>query len=55
MGTCPLGFLANPQPSTDLIRLYQLPFELASHAIPLSMMNCQGLMLGLMANIFLYP
>ena len=28
MGTCPLGFLANPQLSTGLICLYQLPFEL---------------------------
>jgi len=28
MGLDPLGFLANPQLSTDLICLYQLPFEL---------------------------
>ena len=28
MGTGPLGFLANSQLSTDLICLYQLPFEL---------------------------
>jgi len=28
MGTGPLGFLANPQLLTDLIYLYQLPFEL---------------------------
>ena len=27
MGTGPLGFLADPQLSTDLICLYQLPFE----------------------------
>ena len=47
MGTGPLGFLANPQLSTGLSR--------ASHAIPLSMMSCRGLMLGLQANIFLYP
>jgi len=28
MGSGPLGFLANPQLSTDLVSLYQLPFEL---------------------------
>jgi len=28
MGTDPLEFLANPQLSTDLICLYQLPFEM---------------------------
>jgi len=33
IGSGPLGFLANPQLSTDLVCLYQLPFELASHAI----------------------
>ena len=27
VNTCPLGFLANPQLSTDLVCLYQLPFE----------------------------
>ena len=27
MGTGPLGFLTNPQLSTDLVCLYQLPFE----------------------------
>ena len=27
MGIAPLGFLANPQLSMDLICLYQLPFE----------------------------
>ena len=55
MGTGPLGFLANPQLSTDLVYLYQLPLSRASHAIPLSMMSCRGLMLGLKANVFLYP
>ena len=39
IGSGPLGFLANPQLSTDLVCLYQLSFELASHAIPLSMMS----------------
>jgi len=48
MGTCPLGFLANPQLSTD----YRLSW--ASHAIPLSMMSYRGLVLGLKANISLY-
>jgi len=28
MGSGPLGFFANPQLSTDLVCLYQLPFEL---------------------------
>jgi len=28
MGSGPLEFLANPQLSTDLVRLYQQPFEL---------------------------
>jgi len=28
MGSGPLGFLANPQLSTGLVCLYQLPFEL---------------------------
>ena len=54
MGTGPLGFLANPQLSTGLICLYQ-HLSRASHAIPLSMMSCRELMLGLKANIFLYP
>jgi len=27
-GSGPLGFLANPQLSTDLVYLYKLPFEL---------------------------
>ena len=54
-GTGPLRFLANPQLSTDVIYLYQLPLSWASHAIPLSMMSYRGLMLGLKANIFLYP
>ena len=52
MGTSPLGFLANPQLSTDLICLYQLPFELGSHAIPLSIMSCQRFMLGLKGQHF---
>ena len=52
MGTGPLGFLANPQLSTDLICLYQLPLSRASHAIPLSMMSCRGLMLGLKSQRF---
>jgi len=52
MGPSPLGFLANPQLSTDLVCLYQLPFELA---IPLGMMSCRRLMLDLKTNIFLYP
>ena len=50
-----IGFLANPQLLTDLVCLYQLPFELGSHVIPLSMMSCRGLILDLKANIFLYP
>jgi len=28
MGSGPLGFLANPQLSTDLVCLYQPPFEI---------------------------
>jgi len=28
MGSGPLGFSANPQLPTDLVCLYQLPFEL---------------------------
>jgi len=39
VGSGPLRFLVNPQLSTDLVCLYQLPFELASHAIPLSVMS----------------
>jgi len=55
MGPRPLGFLANPQLSTDLMGLYQPPLSWASHAIPLSMISCRRLMLDLKANIFLYP
>ena len=55
MGIGPLGFLANPQLSTGLICLYQHRLSRASHAIPLSMMSCQELMLGLRDNIFLFP
>ena len=55
MGTGLLDFLANPQLSMDLIYLFNYRLSWASYAIPLSMMSCQGLMLGLKANIFLYP
>ena len=55
MRTGPLGFLANPQLSTDWYAFTNYHLSRASHAIPLSMMSCQGLTLGLKANIFLYP
>jgi len=32
MGSGPLGFLANPQLSMNLVCLYQLPLVLGSHA-----------------------
>jgi len=46
-----LRFLTNPQLSTNLVCLYQLLFELGSHAIPLSMMSCREFFV----NTFLYP
>ena len=55
MGTGPLGFLANPQLSTGLYAFTNYRLSQASHVIPLSMMSCRELMLGLKANIFLYP
>jgi len=54
MGSGPLGFLANPQLSMNLVCLYQLPFELG-YAIPLSMVSYREFLLDLRANIFLYP
>jgi len=51
----PLEFLLNSQLSTNLVCFYQLPFELGSHPIPLSMMSCENFSLGLNANSFLYP
>ena len=55
MAPSPLGFLANPQLSMDLICLYNYHLSWASHAIPLSMMSYRGLMLDLKVNIFFYP
>ena len=55
MGLGPLGFLATPQLSTDLICLTNYHLSWTSHAIPLSMMSYQRFMLDLKANIFLYP
>ena len=54
MGTGPLGFLANPHYQQIWYAFTNYRLSRASHAIPLSMMSCQGLMLGLKANIFLY-
>jgi len=51
-GPSPLGFLANPQLSTDLVCLYQLPFELGYHAISLSMMSYRELKLNLKSQHF---
>ena len=55
VGSGPLGFLANPQLSTGLICFINYRLSWASHVIPLSMMSYRGPMLGLKANIFLYP
>ena len=55
MGQSPLGFLANPQLSMDLVCLTNYCLSWASHAIPLSIMSCRRHMLDLKANIFFYP
>ena len=55
MGIGPLEFLVNSQLSTDLYAFTNYRLSQTSHAIPLSMMSCRGIMLGLKANIFLYP
>jgi len=54
MGSGPLEFLANPQLSTGLVWQAFTNYSLswASHAIPLSMMSCQGLFVGLKSQLF---
>jgi len=55
MGSGPLRFLSNPQLSMVWYAFTNYRLSWTSDVIPLSMMSCWRFMLGLRANIFLYP
>ena len=55
MGSGFLEFLVNLQLSTNLVSLYNYCLSWASHTILLSMMNYQGLFVGLKSQLFPYP
>ena len=54
MGPSPLGFLANPQLSTDLVCLYQLPFELGQPYYSPKYDELSKTYIGLKSQHFLY-